>query len=107
MARPELTSPFDSEQPVRIPITDEIDLHTFAPRECRQVLEAYFDACRVKGITQVRVIHGKGTGTLREHVHAYLRKTACVIGFCLCGEGGGGWGATRVTLQPLDKSQNF
>jgi DNA-nicking Smr family endonuclease len=88
-----------SEEPIPIPITGELDLHTFSPRETKQVLEAYLEACREKGIYAVRVIHGKGTGALRETVHAFLRRSPVVIDFRLGDETSGGWGATIVTLR--------
>jgi len=87
------------EEPIRIPITGELDLHTFAPQETNQVLEAYFEACLEKGIFRVRVIHGKGTGTLRETVHAFLRRSPHVASFQLGDETSGNWGATLVSLK--------
>lgn len=86
------------ENPIHIPITGELDLHTFAPHETNQVLEAYFGACLEKGIFRVRVIHGKGTGTLRETVHAFLRRSPRVASFQLGNETSGSWGATVVFL---------
>lgn len=84
------------------PIDGILDLHTFLPREVRPLLADYLEACREKGILEVRVIHGKGTGALRETVHAELRRLAWVEGFRLAGEGSGGWGATVVTLRPRE-----
>ena len=57
------------------------------------------DAALEKGFVEVRVIHGKGTGTLRETVHALLRKSDRVEGFRLGDEGSGSWGATLVQLK--------
>jgi len=91
------------EEPIRIPITGELDLHTFAPAETSQVLTAYFEACQEKGLFQVRVIHGKGTGALRETVHAFLRRSLFVKGFRLGNETSGSWGATLVTLRQPEK----
>jgi len=88
------------DDPIRIPITGELDLHTFAPHETNQLLEAYFEACREKGLYTVRVIHGKGTGALRETVHAFLRRSPLVTGFRQGDETSGSWGATLVTLRP-------
>ena len=48
----------------------------------------------------VRVIHGKGTGTLREGVHRLLEKLPEVERYHLAGEGSGSWGATWVYLVP-------
>jgi len=93
------------EEPLRIPITGELDLHTFAPSETHRVLEAYFEACREKGILTVRVIHGKGMGTQRETVQAFLRRSPFVTGFRAGNETNGGWGAMLVTLRPAANTQ--
>ena len=86
-------------EPIRIPITGELDLHTFAPRETAQVIDAYVDACRERGIFTVRIVHGKGTGALRETVHAWLRRSPKVLSFRLGDETSGRWGATVVKLK--------
>jgi dsDNA-specific endonuclease/ATPase MutS2 len=86
-------------EPVRIPITGELDLHTFRPAEVASLLEDYFAECHRAGLREVRVIHGKGTGTLRETVHACLRRMPNVAGFRLGDETSGSWGATIVTLR--------
>ena len=88
------------DDPIRIPITGELDLHTFSPKEIQPLLAAYFEACLGKGIQHVRVIHGKGTGTLRETVHHLLKASPWVQSFQLGDETSGGWGATRVVLRP-------
>nr|WP_255518992.1 Smr/MutS family protein [Luteolibacter marinus] len=59
----------------------------------------YFGECRRLGIHGVRVIHGKGTGTLREGVHALLRRLPEVEEFHYPAAAGG-WGATWVILRP-------
>ena len=93
----------ESEEPIHIPITGELDLHTFAPSETRRVIEAYFEACLEKQIYSVRIVHGKGTGALRETVHALLRRSPLVDGFNLGNETSGGWGATQVSLRRPSK----
>ncbi len=85
--------------PVAIPISGELDLHTFRPSEVKDLLEDYFEACLEKGLSSVRVIHGKGTGTLREKVHGLLKKSARVDSFRLGDESSGSWGATLVKLK--------
>ncbi len=85
---------------VRIPITGELDLHTFRPQEVASLLESYLEECARAGRREVRIVHGKGTGTLRETVHAWLRRSPRVAGFRLGDEHTGGWGATLVTLKP-------
>lgn len=87
------------DDPIRIPITGELDLHTFAPGETNQLLDAYFEACLAQGIFSVRIIHGKGTGALRETVHAFLRRSPRVAHFHLGDETSGSWGATIVYLR--------
>ena len=88
------------QEPVAIPITGELDLHTFRPAEVADLLDHYFAECRQRGLGRVRVVHGKGTGTLRAAVHAHLRRSPGVAGFASGDETSGGWGATLVTLKP-------
>ena len=89
--------------PIQIPIEGELDLHTFNPRDIKELLPAYLAACREKGILQVRVIHGKGIGNLRRTVHALLSRQPDVVSYSLAGEQFGGWGATIVNLRALEK----
>jgi hypothetical protein len=88
----------DDRPPVRIPITGELDLHTFRPREIASLLDGYLAECARANLRVVRIVHGKGTGTLRDLVHARLRRSPRVKGFRLGDERTGGWGATLVTL---------
>ena len=87
--------------PVELPVDGALDLHTFHPREIKELLPHSLTACREKGILQVRIIHGKGTGALRETVHAILKRLPYVVAFRLAGEDAGGWGATVAELSPL------
>jgi len=86
--------------PVRIPITGELDLHTFRPAEVADLLEDYLRECQQRGLAEVRIIHGKGTGALRETVRARLRRSPRVLSFRQGDETSGGWGATLVRLRP-------
>ena len=89
------------EDPVEIPITGELDLHTFRPNEVRELIPDYIDECLARGIHSLRIVHGKGTGTMRELVHKKLRQHASVASFRLGDEQSGSWGATLVQLHPL------
>ncbi len=91
----------DPSAPVQIPITGELDLHTFSPRDLGVLIPAYLEACAARGLHDVRIIHGKGTGTLRETVHHLLRRSPLVQSFRLGDERSGSWGATIVRLRDL------
>jgi DNA-nicking Smr family endonuclease len=86
--------------PVEFPIDGTLDLHTFQPKDVKDLVQDYIAECREKGILQVRIIHGKGIGTLREMVHAALSRMPEVESFKLADEQAGGWGATIVILRP-------
>ncbi len=87
------------ETPHQLPINGTLDLHTFRPGEIKYLVPDYLEECRKKRIYQVRIIHGKGTGTLRRTVHAILHRLSYVQDFRLADETAGSWGATLVTLQ--------
>lgn len=90
----------DRFEPVELPIDGQLDLHTFEPRDARDVVEHYLAECRARGILEVRIIHGKGTGAMRETVHALLDSLPFVESYRLAGEDAGGWGATTAVLSP-------
>lgn len=90
-------------EPVRIPITDVIDLHTFHPRELTSLIEDYIEECVRLGFRSVRIIHGKGTGALRRLVQSLLSRNPGVLSYKTADLGGGGWGATEVELKPMPK----
>jgi DNA-nicking Smr family endonuclease len=85
---------------ILLPIDGILDLHTFHPREVKDLVGEYLRACLEREIFEIRIIHGKGTGALRRTVHAALRSFKEVTTFRLAGEDAGGWGATIVTIAP-------
>ena len=87
-------------EPIRIPIEDVLDLHTFRPQDIADLLEDYFDECNKAGIQSVRVIHGKGKGIQKRQVHRILQKSPRVKSFKDAPPEAGGWGATLVELKP-------
>lgn len=87
-------------------LTDELDLHTFLPKECADVVEEYLHAAQDAGMTVVRIIHGKGTGTLRRIVHGVLDRHPAVARYALGDAASGSWGATLVELKPLVSSRD-
>ena len=74
------------------PITGTLDLHLFQPKGVGDLLPEYLAECRKRDILRVRIIHGKGTGQLRERVHAVLERLPGVAAFSLAPEGMGGGG---------------
>ncbi|MCD6163632.1 MAG: Smr/MutS family protein [candidate division Zixibacteria bacterium] len=87
------------DEPIELPIDGTLDLHTFPPKEIKRLVPDYIDACLDEGIYQIRIIHGKGTGTLRAIVRGILQKHPAVIDFFHEEGSGGGWGATVVNLK--------
>lgn len=94
-----MAPPDESEEPVPLPITGELDLHTFRPQDLGELIPAYLEACASRGLRQIRIVHGKGTGTLRTTVHHLLQRSPLVASFRLGDETSGSWGATIVLLR--------
>jgi DNA-nicking Smr family endonuclease len=91
----------DAAEAVEIPITGELDLHAFAPRDVPSVVEQYVRACREKGLHGIRLVHGRGKGVQRAEVRRVLAGLPEVSGFDDAPPESGGWGATIATLRPL------
>ncbi len=85
--------------PFRIPIEDTIDLHTFSPKEAVSVVEEYLEEAARLGFSEVRIIHGRGTGVRRQAVRSALSRHPLVAAFADAPPGAGGWGATVVRLR--------
>ena len=90
--------PVPPGDPLELPIDGTLDLHTFRPQDVKGVVIDYLEACRARNILEVRVVHGKGIGQLRQTVHAVLAKLPFVASFALAGPHYGGEGATMVKL---------
>jgi len=96
----------DPERPVRLPLTGELDLHAFAPRDIPSVVEEYARACREAGVLSLRLVHGRGKGVQRAVVQRVVRSLAGVVSYHDAPPGAGGWGATLVTLAARDGSRD-
>ena len=86
-------------EPVELPINGTLDLHTFNPKELKNLVPDYLEACMDDNIYHARIIHGKGKGVQRRSVRAILKRLPYVESFGNGGIDSGGWGATLVTLR--------
>jgi len=89
-----------SDDVTRVPIGDNIDLHSFPPRDVPQVVESYLEEALERGLREVRLIHGRGKGVQRTRVQSLLSRHPAVAGFHDAPPDRGGWGATVVYLLP-------
>ena len=81
-----------------MPVDGTLDLHTFEPKDVKDLVETYIDECLERGITEVRIIHGKGTGTLRRAVRVFLGDHPLVSSYDPGGAREGGEGVTIARL---------
>lgn len=91
------------EEPVKLPLEDWIDLHTFSPKDIPDVLESYLEECYEAGLKEVRIIHGKGIGIQRKTVHKLLSKNKLIDNFSQALPEAGGWGATIAILKTKER----
>jgi DNA-nicking Smr family endonuclease len=89
----------DPLEPVELPITDVLDLHSFRPAEVPDVVREYLDAAYEKGFRALRIIHGRGIGVQRLAVRTLLGRDPRVEAFGDAPAEAGGWGATWVRLR--------
>ena len=87
-------------EPIELPITDVLDLHSFRPAEVPDVVREYLEAAWEKGFRELRIIHGKGIGVQRQTVRTLLARDERVEAFGDAPLEAGGWGATWVRLRP-------
>jgi len=90
--------PGDDHGPLLVPIDGILDLHTFQASDVKELIPEYIQACLEQNIVTIRIIHGKGTGALRQIVHSILKKQAHVLSFRCANDHQSGWGATIVNL---------
>ena len=76
----------------------EVDLRGMTTDEAELTLAQFLDRAMVSNLTQVTVIHGKGTGAVRKAVHTYLKRCKGVASFRLGRYGEGEDGVTIVEL---------
>lgn len=79
-------------------VDDEIRLRRLTVDEALYRLEQYLDDAFMSGLPVVRVIHGKGTGTLKRAIHEILASHPLVKSFRLGDYGEGDYGVTIVEM---------
>ena len=89
----------DEPDPVSLPIEDSLDLHSFAPKDVRPIVEEYLKEAAARGFREVRLIHGRGIGRQRASVQGLLAGHPLVLRFFDAPPERGGWGATVVVLK--------
>ena len=80
-------------------VSTELNLLGMTTDDAVYAVDKYLDDARVAHLQSVRIVHGKGTGALRNAVHAYLRKQKWIKSFRLGDFGEGDAGVTIVTLR--------
>lgn len=80
-------------------VSREIDIRGLMVNEAEILVGKFIDDAQMAGLTQVLIIHGKGTGALRKGIHDYLRRQKSVEHFSFASLEEGGTGATVVTLK--------
>ena len=94
-----MTDEYWEPPPIELEITDVLDLHSFPPREIKDVTRDWLDAAYEKGLRELRIIHGRGVGTQRRIVRSVLEKDPRVIDYEDAPAEAGGWGATLVRMR--------
>ena len=82
-----------------VAVPAEIDIRGMETLEAMPIVERYIDDASMGHLESVRIIHGKGTGALRQSVHETLRRHKRVKGFRLGRYGEGETGVTVVELK--------
>ena len=80
-------------------VPGEIDIRGMASDEAIIELDRYIDSAVLSGITDIRIIHGKGTGVLRKAVQEHLRRHKNISGFRTGVFGEGENGVTIATVK--------
>lgn len=83
----------------KLAASTELMLRGMRADEAILAIDHFLDDAVLNGISPVRLIHGKGTGALRQVTHDYLMRDSRIDTFRLGGEGEGGDGVTVAELK--------
>ena len=89
----------DEPEPTALEGTDVLDLHSFLPRDVKDLVVHYLEVAQERGYRTVRIIHGRGTGVQRAIVRGALAGHPRVEKLADAPLEAGGWGATVVWLR--------
>ena len=81
----------------------ELDLRGLRAEEALERVERYLDVAARQGVAQVRLIHGKGTGTLKREVERMVSRHPLVASYRQGEPGEGGWGVTVAELGSTER----
>ena len=80
-------------------VSPEINLLGLTVDEAIPLVDKYLDDCFMAKLSPVRIVHGKGTGALRNGIHKYLKTNKYVDSYRMGTFGEGEMGVTIVTLK--------
>jgi DNA-nicking Smr family endonuclease len=84
----------------RVPIEGTLDLHAFAPRDIPSVVEEYVNQAHEAGLSEIRLIHGRGIGVQRAAVQRVLSQHPLVEDFWDAAETHLGATVVRILAKP-------
>jgi DNA mismatch repair protein MutS2 len=77
----------------------EIDVRGLRVDEAMPIVDKALDSASLAGVSELRIIHGKGTGQLGRGLREFLRDHPQAAGFAQAGDKEGGSGVTIVTVR--------
>ena len=80
-------------------LSSEIDVRGETVDTAIAIIDKFLDDALLSSLSQVRIIHGKGTGQLRSGIHSYLRRLSYVKSYRLGTFGEGDSGVTVVEFK--------
>ena len=93
------TSVLDIQYNKASAVSDELDMHGMRAQEASERINKYLDDAILAGFPSVRILHGKGTGALRQVVHAALKEYPYVANYKPASFDEGGEGVTVATFK--------
>ena len=80
-------------------VSNEINVIGLNVDEAIYIIDKYLDDCSLSSLNNIRIVHGKGTGKLRQGIHTFLKKHPHVKSYRLGTFGEGEMGVTVVELK--------